>query len=93
MKPFCYHGELIGEDRFPRQDRIPICRLSLLGLGGGGGGLGLSGSASDAYTGPQSGGTITVNNGSNGPLSTNNLLIIAGAILGGLLILLLIFRK
>jgi hypothetical protein len=70
----------------------PRCRLSLLGLGGGSSG-GLSGSATASGPTVKSGGYITVNNdGSGNSLSTQTLLIIAGAALAGLLIFGLMFR-
>jgi hypothetical protein len=84
MKPFTYNGETLGGQRTLRPDLR--CHLSLLGLGGGGG-LGLSGSATASGPTLNSGGTITVNNGSNGPLSSQTWLIIAGVGLLALLIL------
>jgi hypothetical protein len=84
MKPFFYCGEVLGEQQF-EPFKAPRCQLSSL-LGGGGGG---SLQASASNSGPalaSGGGGITVNNGSNGPMSLNKIMIIAGA---GLLALLL----
>jgi hypothetical protein len=90
VKPFNYWGEEIGQPAFKRFE-APCCRLSLLGLGGGGGGLTASADTKSGVTGPTSGGTITINNGSSGPLSMTTWLIIGGVALFGL-ILLEVFR-
>ena len=92
MRPFEYHGEVLGSTRAALRPDLS-CRLSLLGLGGGGGGgLGLSGSATSGVTGPKSGGTITINNGGGGGLSPTTWLIIAGVALSGLLLVGIFFR-